>query len=118
MLPSLAVHLALGSKPHNVIELVLDNCRSNDGKIEGLTDAFSALEYLSMISVGLTSLANLPKLPKLKKLELSDNRISGGLEVLAEKAPKLTSLHLSGNKIKDLGTLEPLLKLRQHFKAL
>lgn len=42
------------------------------------------------------------------QLELSDNRISGGLEVLAEKCPNLTHLNLSGNKIKDLGTIEPL----------
>ncbi|XP_034155649.1 acidic leucine-rich nuclear phosphoprotein 32 family member A isoform X3 [Pangasianodon hypophthalmus] len=95
----------------NVKELVLDNCRSNEGKIEGLTDEFEELEFLSTINVGLTSVANLPKLNKLKKLELSDNRISGGLEVLAEKCPNLTHLNLSGNKIKDLSTIEPLKKL-------
>uniref|UniRef100_A0A8C2H8T3 Acidic leucine-rich nuclear phosphoprotein 32 family member n=1 Tax=Cyprinus carpio TaxID=7962 RepID=A0A8C2H8T3_CYPCA len=94
-----------------VKELVLDNCRSNEGKIEGLTDEFEELEFLSTINVGLTSVANLPKLNKLKKLELSDNRISGGLEVLAEKCPNLTHLNLSGNKIKDLSTIEPLKKL-------
>ncbi|RXM93945.1 Acidic leucine-rich nuclear phosphoprotein 32 family member A [Acipenser ruthenus] len=92
----------------NVKELVLDNCRSNEGKIEGLTDEFEGLEFLSTINVGLTSVGNLPKLNKLKKLELSDNRISGGLEVLAEKCPNLTHLNLSGNKIKDLSTIEPL----------
>ncbi|CAB1339008.1 unnamed protein product [Coregonus sp. 'balchen'] len=95
----------------NVKELVLDNCRSNEGKIEGLTDEFEELEFLSTINVGLTSVSNLPKLNKLKKLELSDNRISGGLEVLAEKCPNLTHLNLSGNKIKDLSTIEPLKKL-------
>ncbi|KTF78185.1 hypothetical protein cypCar_00017042 [Cyprinus carpio] len=93
-----------------VKELVLDNCRSNEGKIEGLTDEFEELEFLSTINVGLTSVANLPKLNKLKKLELSDNRISGGLEVLAEKCPNLTHLNLSGNKIKDLSTIEPLVR--------
>ena len=41
------------------------------------------------------------------QLELSDNRISGGLSAL-HGSPKLTSLNLSGNKIKDLDTLEPL----------
>ncbi|XP_016096684.1 acidic leucine-rich nuclear phosphoprotein 32 family member A [Sinocyclocheilus grahami] len=97
--------------PGTVKELVLDNCRSNEGKIEGLTDEFEELEFLSTINVGLTSVANLPKLNKLKKLELSDNRISGGLEVLAEKCPNLTHLNLSGNKIKDLSTIEPLKKL-------
>ncbi|XP_048418638.1 acidic leucine-rich nuclear phosphoprotein 32 family member A isoform X3 [Stegostoma tigrinum] len=100
------VHLVLKVK-----ELVLDNCRSNEGKIEGLSDEFEELEFLSTINVGLLSVANLPKLNKLKKLELSDNRISGGLEVLAEKCPNLTHLNLSGNKIKDLSTIEPLKKL-------
>lgn len=54
-------------------ELVLDNCRSNEGKIEGLTDEFEELEFLSTINVGLTSVANLPKLNKLKKV----NRVRG-----------------------------------------
>ncbi|XP_069842323.1 acidic leucine-rich nuclear phosphoprotein 32 family member A isoform X2 [Dendropsophus ebraccatus] len=94
-----------------VKELVLDNCRSKDGKIEGLTDEFEELEFLSTINVCLSSVANLPKLNKLKKLELSDNNISGGLEVLAEKCPNLTHLNLSGNRIKDLSTIEPLKKL-------
>ncbi|KAL1007669.1 hypothetical protein UPYG_G00089940 [Umbra pygmaea] len=106
------IHLELRNRtPSDVIELVLDNCRSNEGKIEGLTDEFEELEFLSTVNVGLTSVANLPKLNKLKKLELSDNRISGGLEVLAEKCPNLTHLNLSGNKIKDLSTIEPLKKL-------
>lgn len=43
-----------------------------------------------------------------QQLELSDNRISGGLDVLAAKCPNLTHLNLSGNKIKDLSTIEPL----------
>jgi hypothetical protein len=51
-----------------VKELVLDNCRSNEGKIEGLTDEFEELEFLSTINVGLTSVSNLPKLNKLKKV--------------------------------------------------
>ncbi|XP_036789618.1 acidic leucine-rich nuclear phosphoprotein 32 family member B [Oncorhynchus mykiss] len=94
-----------------VRELVLDNCRSNEGKIKGLTEEFVNLEFLSLINVGLISVSNLPKLGKLKKLELSDNRISGGLDVLAEKLPNLTHLNLSGNQLKDISTLEPLKKL-------
>ncbi|XP_028294911.1 acidic leucine-rich nuclear phosphoprotein 32 family member A [Gouania willdenowi] len=106
------IHLELRNRtPSDVKELVLDNCRSNEGKIEGLTDQFEELEFLSTINVGLTTVAHLPKLNKLKKLELSDNRISGGLEVLAEKCPNLTHLNLSGNKIKDLSTIEPLKEL-------
>uniref|UniRef100_A0A670ZA04 Acidic leucine-rich nuclear phosphoprotein 32 family member n=1 Tax=Pseudonaja textilis TaxID=8673 RepID=A0A670ZA04_PSETE len=97
--------------PPDVKELVLDNCRSTGGEIEGLTEKFVNLELLSLINVGLYSVSNLPKLPKLKKLELSENRISGGLDVLAEKLPNLTHLNLSGNKLKDIDTLEPLKKL-------
>jgi len=41
------------------------------------------------------------------QLELSDNRISNGLQFL-HGCQKLTYLNLSGNKIKDLDTLEPL----------
>lgn len=99
--------------PTEVQELVLDNCRTTDGKIEGITAQFSNLELLSLINVGLTSVAGFPKLDKLKKLELSDNRISGGLEVLAERLVNLTHLNLSGNKFKDISTLEPLKKLPQ-----
>uniref|UniRef100_A0A1A7X9A1 Acidic leucine-rich nuclear phosphoprotein 32 family member n=1 Tax=Iconisemion striatum TaxID=60296 RepID=A0A1A7X9A1_9TELE len=97
--------------PAEVQELVLDNCRSSEGKIEGITEEFSNLELLSLTNVGLTSVADIPKLDKLQKLELSDNRISGGLEVLAERLVNLTHLNLSGNKFKDLSTLEPLKKL-------
>ncbi|KAI4903756.1 hypothetical protein NFI96_023337 [Prochilodus magdalenae] len=112
------IHLELRNRtPSDVRELVLDNCRSNEGKIEGLTSEFVNLEFLSLINVGLISVSNLPKLGKLKKLELSDNRISGGLDVLAEKLPNLTHLNLSGNKLKDISTLEPLKKL-DHLKSL
>ncbi|XP_030644675.1 acidic leucine-rich nuclear phosphoprotein 32 family member E isoform X3 [Chanos chanos] len=98
--------------PEEVAELVVDNCRSSDGEVEGLTDDFKELEFLSMVNVGLTSLAKLPSLPKLRKLELSDNNISGGLETLAEKCPNLTYLNLSGNKIKELSTVEALQNLK------
>ncbi|KAF7278934.1 acidic leucine-rich nuclear phosphoprotein 32 mapmodulin [Rhynchophorus ferrugineus] len=100
-----------GKNCADIKELNLDNCRSTN--IVGLTDDFTNLENLSLINVGLTSLKGFPKLPNLKKLELSDNRISGGLDIL-ETSPKLTYLNLSGNKIKDLDTLEPL----KHFKEL
>uniref|UniRef100_A0A8C9FIW5 Acidic leucine-rich nuclear phosphoprotein 32 family member n=1 Tax=Pavo cristatus TaxID=9049 RepID=A0A8C9FIW5_PAVCR len=98
--------------PEEVTELVLDNCKSSNGEIEGLNDSFKELEFLSMANVQLTSLAKLPTLSKLRKLELSDNIISGGLEVLAERCPNLTYLNLSGNKIKDLGTVEALQNLK------
>lgn len=44
------------------------------------------------------------------QLELSDNNITGALETLAEKCANLTYLNLSGNKIKELSTLEALVK--------
>nr|XP_027809649.1 acidic leucine-rich nuclear phosphoprotein 32 family member E isoform X2 [Marmota flaviventris] len=98
--------------PEEVTELVLDNCLCVNGEIEGLNDTFKELEFLSMANVELSSLAQLPSLNKLRKLELSDNIISGGLEVLAEKCPNLTYLNLSGNKIKDLSTVEALMEMK------
>uniref|UniRef100_A0A8C5YA46 Acidic leucine-rich nuclear phosphoprotein 32 family member n=1 Tax=Microcebus murinus TaxID=30608 RepID=A0A8C5YA46_MICMU len=56
-------------------KLVLDNAGV-------LNDTFKNLEFLSMANVELSSLARLPSLNKLRKLEVSDNIISGGLEVL------------------------------------
>ncbi|KAH8232795.1 hypothetical protein KR026_000405 [Drosophila bipectinata] len=98
-------------KANQITELNLDNCRSTS--IVGLTDEYTALESLSLINVGLTTLKGFPKLPNLKKLELSDNRISSGLNYLTT-SPKLQYLNLSGNKIKDLETLKPL----EEFKNL
>ncbi|XP_031635420.1 acidic leucine-rich nuclear phosphoprotein 32 family member A isoform X1 [Contarinia nasturtii] len=100
-----------GRPANQITELNLDNCRSTN--IVGLTDEFTALESLSLINVGLTSLKGFPKLPNLKKLELSDNRISNGLNNLSAST-KLTHLNLSGNKIKDLEELKPL----DNFKEL
>ncbi|XP_028178108.1 acidic leucine-rich nuclear phosphoprotein 32 family member A isoform X1 [Ostrinia furnacalis] len=94
-----------GRNPSQVKELNLDNCRSTN--IIGLTDEYTNLEILSLNNVGLTTLKGFPTLPKLRKLELSDNRISNGLNFL-NGCKKLTHLNLSGNKIKDLETLKPL----------
>ena len=98
-----------GAKKENVPELILDNCRAT--QIEGLTDEFKQLEYLSMNNIGLTTLKSFPKLEKLKKLELSDNKIVDGLNHLTG-CPGLEYLALSGNKIKDLQALEPLKSLK------
>ncbi|XP_061395508.1 acidic leucine-rich nuclear phosphoprotein 32 family member A [Musca vetustissima] len=98
-------------KANQITDLNLDNCRSTS--IVGLTDEYTALESLSLINVGLTTLKGFPKLPNLKKLELSDNRISNGLNYLCT-SPKLQYLNLSGNKIKDLEALKPL----EEFKHL
>ncbi|CAH0763812.1 unnamed protein product [Diatraea saccharalis] len=94
-----------GRNPSQVKELNLDNCRSTN--IVGLTDEYTNLEILSLNNVGLTTLKGFPTLPKLRKLELSDNRISNGLQFL-NGCKNLTHLNLSGNKIRDLDTLKPL----------
>lgn len=97
-----------GRSKDQIQELNLDNCRSTS--IVGLSDEYRNLEILSLINVGLTSLKGLPSLLELRKLELSDNRISSGLDNLS-RTPNLTHLSLSGNKIKDLDSLHPLAKL-------
>lgn len=97
-----------GRTASEITELNLDNCRSTN--ISALKAEFTNLETLSAINVGLTSLKGFPELPALKRLELSDNRISGGLNIL-QSSPKLVYLNLCGNKIKDLETLEPLKQL-------
>jgi len=97
-----------GRPAAEIKELNLDNCRAT--LIEGLTTDFKNLEILSLINVGLTTLKGFPALPNLRKLELSDNRISSGLNLLSG-CKKLTHLNLSGNKIKEIDTLEPLKNL-------
>merc|ERR1712179_612075 len=94
-----------GRPADEIKELNLDNCRAT--QIEGLTSDFKNLESLSLINVGLTTLKGFPSLESLRKLELSDNRISSGLNNLGE-CPKLQYLNLSGNKIKDVETLDAL----------
>lgn len=51
-----------------MVELVVDDCCSGGGEVEGLTDEYTALESLSMVNVGLASLSKLPSLPKLRKV--------------------------------------------------
>ncbi|XP_059195961.1 acidic leucine-rich nuclear phosphoprotein 32 family member E-like [Centropristis striata] len=96
--------------PAEVVELVVDNCQSSDGEVEGLTEEYTALQVLSMVNVGISSLAKLPPLPP--PLEVSDNTISGGLDSLAVKCPNLSYLNLSGNKIKELSSIETLQSLK------
>uniref|UniRef100_A0A8C7YL76 Acidic leucine-rich nuclear phosphoprotein 32 family member n=1 Tax=Oryzias sinensis TaxID=183150 RepID=A0A8C7YL76_9TELE len=98
--------------PTEVGELVVDNCRSSDGEVEGLSEEFTELEVLSMVNVGLSSLSKMPLLPRLQKLEVSENSIGGGLSTLVEKCPGLTHLNLSSNKLKELSSLEPLQSLK------
>ncbi|KAJ3598209.1 hypothetical protein NHX12_001720 [Muraenolepis orangiensis] len=107
------ISMELGDRdPTEVLELDVHSCRSTDGEVEGLTDEYKELEFLSMVSVGLSSLAKLPPLPKLHKLQVNNNAIAGGLDVLVAKCPSLSYLNLCGNKIKDLAALEALRSLK------
>lgn len=94
-----------------LIELILDRCVAS--RITGLTEDFKSLEFLSIIAVGLETLDGFPKLPNLIKLDLCDNKLTGGLDVLVG-CPKLKYSDLSGNNIEDFDVLEPL----KHFQSL
>lgn len=95
-------------KPAEVTELILDKCSASKLAGDELSD-FTNLETLSLNNVGLSSLENFPSLPKLKRLELSDNKISGGLDALQDAGLfSLRVLNLSGNRIQSLDDLEPL----------
>merc|ERR1719270_3056809 len=66
----------------------------------------------SRVSSSSTPLAAAPdpvslKLPSLTKLDISENRLSKGLEVLKD-CPSLKFLSVNDNKFKELSTLEPL----------
>ncbi|KAL7072246.1 hypothetical protein ACQ4LE_008480 [Meloidogyne hapla] len=100
-----------GKKPSEVQDLLLDNCKATS--ISGLTDEFTQLTTLSLINVGLNSLDGLPKLPALRTIDLSDNKLTGGLEKLAQNCPRLYHLNLCANKIEVIKTLEPLKDLTE-----
>lgn len=101
-------------------ELILDNKKimaisnvtnADKNDFTPLTDLIN-LRSLSMNRTHLYSLEGFPTLPKLRRLALSDNKLTGGLEALADaKLEKLIHLDLSGNKINDLSALEPLCNL-------
>uniref|UniRef100_A0A915CTL6 Uncharacterized protein n=1 Tax=Ditylenchus dipsaci TaxID=166011 RepID=A0A915CTL6_9BILA len=57
------------------------------------------------ISRGLAELAN------ALVSQSSDNKLTGGLEVLADKCPNLAYIILSGNSLKDIDVLKPLAKM-------
>lgn len=96
-------------KPEDVTELVLDTCKAT--KVSGL-DKFVKLRTLTLNSCGLTTLEGFPQLSFLTKLELNDNNLQDGLDVLEGACLiSLKSLSLAGNKFSTLESLEPLVRL-------
>lgn len=95
--------------PIEIKELILDNSKATN--IEGLSNEYRNLRQLSLVNVGLVSLKNFPSLPSLEKLDLSDNRISCGLENL-KSCPKLNQLFLTNNKLRSLNELKALSHLQ------
>jgi len=92
--------------PEQITELVLDTCKAT--KVSGL-EKFSNLKSLTLNGCGLATLDGFPQLPELRRLELSDNVLSDGLEMLQDAALfQLRSLSLAGNKFSTLEDLEPL----------
>eukprot|EP00186_Timspurckia_oligopyrenoides_P000470 CAMPEP_0182443762 /NCGR_PEP_ID=MMETSP1172-20130603/2401_1 /TAXON_ID=708627 /ORGANISM="Timspurckia oligopyrenoides, Strain CCMP3278" /LENGTH=422 /DNA_ID=CAMNT_0024639127 /DNA_START=395 /DNA_END=1663 /DNA_ORIENTATION=+ len=97
--------------PATVKELNLDH-RCKSSRISGL-DPFVGLESLSLNGIGLTTLEGLPTLGNLRTLELSDNRLTSGLDVLVGATPRLEVLKLGGNQIASLDALKPLCEFRR-----
>jgi len=95
-----------GTERGEVTSLDLSGCKTG-GEWEGLTDEFVKLEELDLKDSSLTHIKLFPKLPSLTKLDLSDNRLSKGLEVLKD-CPNLKILSLNDNKFKEVDSLKPL----------
>ena len=98
-----------GEKLEEVEILTLDSM-FNSSTVQGL-DKCVNLKELSLIGCGISDLEGFPKLPLLRKLELSDNRIAGGLESLAD-LDSLVELSLGGNKVASVDELKPITGLR------
>ena len=66
-----------------------------------MTDEFVKLEELDLKNASLTHIKLFPKLASLTKLDISENRLSKGLEVLKD-CPKLKFLSINDNKFKEV----------------
>lgn len=109
-----AVETALeGEKDHvSARTLTLDGAvKCVQGRLPppSLLERFQNLQHLSIANVGVSSLEQFPRLRSLQKLNLSDNRIAGGLEYLVEAGlDSLRDLDLSNNRIHNFEDLAPL----------
>ena len=71
-------------------------------------EGFVECQFLSLNSTGLKVISNLPKLPKLERLELCDNGIETGCDIIATQYPELRVLKLSGNAIAEPSEIKHL----------
>jgi len=101
-----------GRKKSELESLDLSGAKTG-GELEGLSEEFQNLTDLSLQNSSLTNIKLFPKLANLTRLDLSENRLSKGLEVLLD-CPKLKYLLINENKFKELDSLEPL----KNFKSL
>ncbi|GAU39995.1 hypothetical protein TSUD_211160, partial [Trifolium subterraneum] len=113
-----AVETALeGEKDHaSAKTLTLDGAvKCVQGRLPppSLLERFQNLQHLSIANVGVSSLEQFPRLRSLQKLNLSDNRIAGGLEFLVQAGlDSLRDLDLSNNRIQFIEDLAPLAQVK------
>ncbi|KAK7346444.1 hypothetical protein VNO80_20963 [Phaseolus coccineus] len=113
-----AVETALdGEKDHaSARTLTLDGAvKCVQGRLPppSLLERFQNLQHLSIANVGVSTLEQFPRLRSLQKLNLSDNRIAGGLEFLVQAGlDSLRDLDLSNNRIQYIEDLAPLAQVK------
>jgi Leucine-rich repeat (LRR) protein len=98
--------------PEDVEELNLEEWKGASISLpnKNYLERFENLDYISFSNSGLKSLENFPKLSKLIKLDLNDNQIKGGLEVLGTLT-ELMQLNLSNNQLNTVDQFQPLSSL-------
>ena len=65
--------------------LIMDDMPINDisDVDKAFLEGFSECQFLSLNSTGLSNISNLPKMAKLERLELCDNGIVNGCDIIA-----------------------------------
>jgi Leucine-rich repeat (LRR) protein len=98
-----------GGDALQVEDLFLDKWKGNEISDQDCTllETFQNLLSLSMFCCGLKAVPVFPRLPRLETLELSDNKLTGGLESLAHLS-SLLKLSLAGNRISGLSDIAVL----------